>query len=328
MTIYTKIIGTGSFLPANRVTNADLVTMLAKDGIETSDEWIKSRSGIETRYFADPGTVSSDLGVKAAQNALDMAKMNPNDLDMILVATATPDYLGGFPNTASVIQSKLGITSQCAALDVQAVCCGFTYALAVADSMIRSGLHKKILVIGAEVYSNILNFKDRGTCVLFGDGAGAAVVTASEMPGILGAALHADGSYNDILHMSGKLRKGALDEGAFLCMDGSAVYRLAISLMNKVGLEVLEKTNTPISDVDWLIPHQANIRIMQNCAKKMKMPEERVIATVAMHGNTSAASIPLALDTGVRDGRIKPGQNILLVALGGGLTWGAILAKM
>ncbi len=327
MTVYAKIIGTGSYLPPRRVTNEELINILAEQGVESSDEWIRSRSGIAARHFADKDVLSSDLGVQAARNALEMAKMAPQDIDMIIVATATPDYLGGFPNTASVVQKKLDIHG-CAAMDVQAVCCGFVYALSVADNFIRSGTYKNILVIGAEVYSRILNFQDRTTCVLFGDGAGAVVVTASEEPGILGSRLHADGSYNDILYMTGKLNQGAIEGQAFLYMDGTAVYKLAVTLMDRVGVEVLEMTNTPTSEVDWLIPHQANIRIMQSSAKKMGITEDHVIKTVDQHGNTSAASIPLALDTAVRDGRIKPGQKVLMVALGGGLTWGAVLATM
>lgn len=328
MTVYAKIIGTGSYLPPRRVTNQELVDMLAENGVETSDEWIRSRSGIAARHFADAGVYSSDLGVEAAKKALEMAQVGPGDVDMVIVATATPDFLGGFPNTASVIQKKLGIQNGCAAMDVQAVCCGFIYALTVADSFIRSGAYRKVLVIGAEVYSRILNFKDRTTCVLFGDGAGAVLVSASDEPGILGSRLHADGSYGDILYMQGKLGNGAVDGQAFLYMDGTAVYKLAVTLMDKVGMEVLEMTGTPTSEVDWLIPHQANIRIMHSSARKMGISGEHVVETVDRHGNTSAASIPLALDTAVRDGRVRPGQKVLMVALGGGLTWGAVLAKM
>ncbi|MCM1129190.1 MAG: ketoacyl-ACP synthase III [Alistipes senegalensis] len=328
MTVYAKIIGTGSYLPPRRVPNEELVDMLAKKGVETSDEWIRSRSGIAARHFADPGVYSSDLGVEAAKKALEMAQVDPGDVDMVIVATATPDFLGGFPNTASVIQKKLGIQNGCAAMDVQAVCSGFIYALTVADSFIRSGVYRKVLVIGAEVYSRILNFQDRTTCVLFGDGAGAVLVSASDEPGILGTRLHADGSYGDVLCITGKLGNGAVDGQAFLYMDGTAVYKLAVTLMDKVGLEVLEMTGTPTSEVDWLIPHQANIRIMHSSARKMGIPGDHVVETVDRHGNTSAASIPLALDTAVRDGRVRPGQKVLMVALGGGLTWGAVLAKM
>jgi len=328
MTVYAKIIGTGSCLPPKRVTNEDLVAMLAATGVETSDEWIRSRSGIAARHFADENMLSSDLGVEAAKRALEMARVDPNEIDLIILATATPDFLGGFPNTASVVQTKLGIKNGCAAMDVQAVCSGFVYALSVADGFIRSGTYKKVLVIGAEVYSRILDFKDRTTCVLFGDGAGAVVLSASDEPGILGTRLHADGSYGDILCITGKLNHGAVEGQAFLYMDGTAVYKLAVTLMDRVGSEVLEMTGTPVSEVDWLIPHQANIRIMQSSAKKLGITADHVVETVGQHGNTSAASIPLALDTAVRDGRVKPGQNVLMVALGGGLTWGAVLVRM
>lgn len=328
MTVYAKIIGTGSYLPPNRVTNDELTALLAAQGVETSDEWIRSRSGITARHYADKDVLSSDLGAQAARNALEMAKVDPDEIDMIIVATATPDFLGGFPNTACVIQEKLGIKSNCAAMDVQAVCSGFVYALSAADSFIRAGVHKKILVIGAEVYSRIIDFKDRTTCVLFGDGAGAVVLSASEEPGILSTQMHADGKYGSILCVPGKLNQGAIEGHAFLYMDGTAVFKLAVTLMDKVGLEVLKKADMSSSDVDWLIPHQANIRIMHSSAKKMHIPGENVIETVAQHGNTSAASIPLALDVAVRDGRVKAGQNILMVAIGGGLTWGAVLARM
>jgi 3-oxoacyl-[acyl-carrier-protein] synthase-3 len=328
MTAYAKIIGTGSYLPPRRVTNEELVTILAATGVETSDEWIRTRSGIVARHYADSNVQSSDLGAAAARNALEMAKVDPNDIDLILVATATPDFLGGFPSTACVIQEKLGMTNGCAAMDVQAVCSGFVYGLSVADSFIRAGVYKKILVIGAEVYSRILDFKDRTTCVLFGDGAGAVVLAASDEPGILSTRLHADGSYGDILCVSGKLNNGAIEGQAFLHMDGTAVYKLAVTLMDRVGVEVLKATGTQISEVDWLIPHQANIRIMRSSAKKMGISDDNVVETVDQHGNTSAASIPLALDVAMRDGRIRPGQNILMVALGGGLTWGAALARM
>lgn len=328
MTVFAKIIGTGSCLPPKRVTNDELAATLAAAGVETSDEWIRSRSGIAARHYAENDVRSSDLGAQAAKNALEMAKVDSAEIGMILVATATPDFFGGFPSTACVIQDKLGIKSGCAALDVQAVCCGFVYALSIADALIKSGVHKKILVIGAEVYSRILDFNDRTTCVLFGDGAGAVVLAASDEPGILGAQMHADGSYGDILCVPGRLSRGAVEGSGFLYMDGTAVYKQAITLMDKVGQAVLNSAGMSASDVDWLIPHQANIRIMQSSAKKLRISEDNVIVTVDQHGNTSAASIPLALDTAVRDGRIKPGQNVLMVAIGGGLTWGAVLARM
>ena len=327
MTVYAKIIGTGSYLPPERVTNLDLVARLSAMGVETSEEWIFTRSGILARHFAGSDVSASDLGVEAAKNALEMAKTDPGEIDFILVATATPDFLGGFPNTACVIQKKLGITG-CAALDVQAVCSGFVYALTVADSLIRTKASKKILVIGTEVYSRILNFRDRTTCVLFGDGAGAVVLAASDEPGVLGTRLNADGRYGDILCVTGKLDGGTVEGEAFLAMDGSAVYKMAVTMMDRVGAEVLQQVGMPVGEVDWLIPHQANVRIMRSTAKKMGVADSNVIETVDQHGNTSAASIPLALDAGVRDGRVKPGQHVLMVALGGGMTWGGALVRM
>ncbi len=328
MTIYAKIIGTGSYLPPKRITNDELAAILAKQGVETSDEWIRTRSGILARHYADEGVQSSDLGVKAAENALEMAKCQPNDIDLIILATSTPDFFGGFPSTACMVQKKLGVTSNCAAFDVQAVCSGFLYALSVADSFIRSGVYKKVLVVGAETYSRIVDYNDRTTCVLFGDGAGAVVLSASEEPGILSTSLHADGNYGDILSLPGKLNNGVIEGKAFVYMDGKAVFKLAVTWMDKVGMEALEKAGLKNTDVDWMIPHQANLRIMQSSAKKLDIPNEKIIVTVDQHGNTSAASIPLAIDAGIRDGRIKPGQNILLAAIGGGLTWGAVVAKM
>ncbi|NMM27300.1 MAG: ketoacyl-ACP synthase III [Glaciimonas sp.] len=328
MNPYSKIIGTGSYLPKNRVTNQDIAKRLAEKGIETSDEWIVSRSGISARHYADPGTQSSDLAVEAAKNALQMAGLAANDIDLIILATSTPDYLGGFPSTATVVQRKLGITNDCAAVDVQAVCSGFIYAISIADSFIKSGAHKNVLVIGAEVFSRILNFEDRGTCVLFGDGAGAAILSCSEQPGILASKLHADGRYNEILYVSGNVGGGVLEGSAFLYMDGQAVYKLAVRLLDEVAHEVLEKAGLNSSQVDWMVPHQANIRIMRGTAKKLGLPMEKMIVTVDQHGNTSAASIPLALDVGMRDGRIKPGQTVMMEGVGGGFTWGAVLARM
>lgn len=328
MTLYSKIIGTGSYLPENCVTNQDLTRRLAEKGIETSDEWITSRSGISTRHYATPGMQSSDLAVAAANNALQMAGLVANDIDLIILATSTPDYLGGFPSTSTVVQRKLGITNDCAAVDVQAVCSGFIYAVSIADSFIKSGAHKNVLVIGAEVFSRILDFNDRGTCVLFGDGAGAAILSSSEQPGILASKLHADGRHADILYVSGNVNGGVLEGSAFLSMDGQAVFKLAVKVLDQVANEVLEKAQMNASQVDWLVPHQANIRIMRGAAKKLGLPMEKVIVTVDRHGNTSAASIPLALDAGVRDGRIKPGQTVMMEGVGGGFTWGAILARM
>ena len=328
MTIYAKIIGTGSYLPPKRITNDELAAILAKQGVETSDEWIRTRSGILARHYADEGVQSSDLGVKAAEKALEMAKCQANDIDMIILATSTPDFFGGFPSTACMVQKKLGVTSNFAAFDVQAVCSGFLYALSVADSFIRACVYKKVLVVGAETYSRIVDYNDRTTCVLFGDGAGAVVLSASDEPGIMATALHADGNYGDILSLPGKLSNGVVEGKAFVYMDGKAVFKLAVTWMDKVGLEAMGKAGLKNTDIDWMIPHQANLRIMQSSARKLDIPDEKIIVTVDQHGNTSAASIPLAIDTGVRDGRIKPGQNILLAAIGGGLTWGAVVAKM
>lgn len=328
MSLYSKIIGTGSYLPPRRVTNQDLTEQLAAKGIETSDEWIVSRSGISARHYADEDMQSSDLAVEAAKRALDMAKLSPNDIDLIILATSTPDFFGGFPSTACVVQRKLGITNECAAVDVQAVCSGFVYAVSTADKFIKSGSHKNVLVIGAEVFSRIIDFNDRTTCVLFGDGAGAVVMTASEEPGVLATKLHANGSYGDILCGPGRISNGALEGSAFMYMDGQAVFKLAVGLLDKVANEALQIAKMDASEVDWIVPHQANIRIMQGTAKKLGLGMDKMIVTVDQHGNTSAASIPLALDTGVRDGRIKPGQNVMMEGVGGGFTWGAVLARM
>ena len=328
MTLYSKIIGTGSYLPPKRVTNHELAAQLAQKGIETSDEWIVSRSGISARHYAEPGVQASDLAIEAATRALQMAELAPNDIDLIIVATSTPDHFGGFPSTACVVQRKLGITNGGAAVDVQAVCSGFVYAVSMADSMIKSGTHKKVLIIGTEVFSRILNFEDRTTCVLFGDGAGAIVLAASSEPGILATKLHADGSQGHILCVPGNVSAGVLEGSAFLYMDGPAVFKLAVSVLEKVANEALDIAGMSAAQIDWLIPHQANIRIMQSTARKMGLPMERMVVTVDEQGNTSAASIPLALDTAVRDGRVKPGHNVMMEGVGGGFTWGAVLARM
>ena len=328
MSKYTRIVGTGSCLPPRRVSNHDMTALLAARGLDTSDEWIVSRSGISARHFADDGVLSSDLGATAARHALDMAGLKPDDIDLIIVATSTPDFLGGFPSTACVVQRKLGITNDCAALDVQAVCSGFVYAMSVADNFIRCGMHKRVLVIGAEVFSRILDFNDRTTCVLFGDGAGAVVLAASDEPGVLATRLHADGRHADILCVPGAVQGGVITGSALLYMDGQAVFKLAVSVLEKVANEVLEIAGMEASQIDWLIPHQANIRIMQGTAKKLGLPMEKMVVTVDQHGNTSAASIPLALDVAMRDGRIKAGQHIMLEAVGGGFTWGAVLARI
>ena len=257
-----------------------------------------------------------------------MAGLRANDLDLIILATSTPDHFGGFPSTACIVQRKLGMTNGGAAVDVQAVCSGFVYAVSIADSFIKSGAHKNVLIIGAEVFSRILNFEDRTTCVLFGDGAGAVVLSASKEPGVLATKLHADGSHAGILCVPGSVSGGVVEGSAFLYMDGPAVFKLAVSVLDKVAHEALEIAGMSAAQVDWLIPHQANIRIMQSTAKKLGLPLEKMVVTVDQHGNTSAASIPLALDTAVRDGRVKPGQNVMMEGVGGGFTWGAVLMRM
>ena len=328
MTLYSKIIGTGSYLPARRVTNDELATQLAAKGIETSDEWIVSRSGISARHYASTEQMSSDLAVEAAKKALEMAGKLPEDIDLVIVASSTPDFHGSFPSTACIVQRKLGMHNNSAAFDVQAVCSGFVYAVSTADAFIKAGVHKNVLVIGAEVFSRILNFEDRTTCVLFGDGAGAIVMTASSEPGVLSTKMHADGRYADILSIPGSLAGGAIEGSAFLYMDGQAVFKLAVTVLEQVANEVLEEAGMTASQIDWLIPHQANIRIMKSTAKKLDLPLEKMVVTVDQHGNTSAASVPLALDQAVRDGRVKAGDNVMLEAVGGGFTWGAILFKM
>ena len=319
---YSRILGTGSFLPADRVTNQDLAARLAADGVETSDEWIVERTGIRARHFAAPDEAASDLAFPAAQAALEAAGISAAELDLIIVATSTPDMV--FPSTACLLQRKLGVFG-CAAFDVQAVCSGFIYGLTVADSMIKSGAANKALVIGAEVFSRILDFKDRTTCVLFGDGAGAVVLEASDTPGILATELHADGRHADILCTPGTVSAGQVIGDPFLKMDGQAVFKLAVGVLEKVARSVLEKAGMTDADIDWLIPHQANIRIMQGTAKKLKMDLSKLIVTVDEHGNTSAASVPLALDVAVRSGRIQRGDTVMLEGVGGGFTWGAAL---
>lgn len=328
MTFYSKIIGTGSYLPPRKVTNHELAEQLAAKGIETSDEWIVSRSGISARHYAESDVNSSDMAVEAAKRALEAASLQANDIDLIILATSTPDFFGGFPSTACIVQNKLGMTNGAAAVDVQAVCSGFIYAMSMADSMIKSGSHKNALIIGAEVFSRILDFEDRTTCVLFGDGAGAIVMTKSEEPGVLATKLHADGSHSHILCVPGNVNAGVIAGSAFLYMDGQAVFKLAVNVLEKVANEALETAGMQAHQIDWLIPHQANIRIMQSTAKKLNLPMDKVVVTVDQHGNTSAASIPLALDAAVRDGRVKKGQVVMLEGVGGGFTWGAALVKM
>ena len=319
---YSRITGTGSYLPPRRVTNADLVAELAQSGIQTSDEWIVERTGIRARHFAAPDVTSGDLGLEAARKALEAAGCEPQDIDLIIVATSTPDMV--FPSVACILQNKLGANG-CPAFDVQAVCSGFVYALTVADAMIQTGAAKRALVVGAEVFSRILDFKDRTTCVLFGDGAGAVVLEASDTPGILASDLHADGQYVGILCVPGNVSGGEVLGDPLLKMDGQAVFKLAVGVLEKAARATLAKANLTDADIDWLIPHQANIRIMQSTAKKLHLPQEKVVVTVHEHGNTSAASIPLALDHGVRAGQVKPGQTVLLEGVGAGFTWGAVL---
>ncbi|MBS0465714.1 MAG: ketoacyl-ACP synthase III [Proteobacteria bacterium] len=323
---YSRIAGTGSYLPPRRVTNDDLVAQLAAQGLETSDEWIVERTGIRARHFAERDVASSDLALQASLRALEAAGCQAQDIDLIIVATSTPDMV--FPSTAAILQHKLGITNGCPVFDVQAVCSGFVYALTVADSMIQSGAAKRALVVGAEVFSRILDFKDRTTCVLFGDGAGAVVLEASEQPGILASELHADGSHVGILCVPGNVYGGEILGDPLLKMDGQAVFKLAVGVLDKAARSALAKANLTEADIDWLIPHQANIRIMQSTARKLKLPMDKVVVTVDQHGNTSAASIPLALDQAVRAGQVKPGQTVMLEGVGGGFTWGAILLKM
>jgi 3-oxoacyl-[acyl-carrier-protein] synthase-3 len=319
---YTRIAGTGSYLPPERVSNQMLVERLARDGIETSDAWIVERTGIHARHFAAPDVTCSELAVIAARRALEAADCDVAALDLIIVATSTPDMV--FPSAACILQRKLGVHG-CAAFDVQAVCSGFVYALSVADSMIKSGAARNALIVGSEVFSRILDFKDRTTCVLFGDGAGAVVLQASAAPGLLASELHADGRYVDILCVPGTVSGGAVLGNPLLKMDGPGVFKLAVGVLEKVAVSVLEKAGRTPADVDWLIPHQANIRIMQGTAKKLRLPMDKLVVTVDEHGNTSAASIPLAIDAAVRGGKIRRGDTLLLEGVGGGFTWGAVL---
>jgi len=319
---YSRITGTGSYLPPKRVTNQQFAEDLAQRGIETSDAWIVERTGIHARHFAESHVASSDLALLAAREALAAAGVQAADIDLIIVATSTPDMV--FPSAACLVQQKLGVHGG-AAFDVQAVCSGFVYALTVADSLIRTGAASKALVIGSEVFSRILDFNDRTTCVLFGDGAGAVVLEASDTPGILASELHADGRYVDILCVPGHVSGGKTLGEPLLKMDGPAVFKLAVGVLDSVARAVLAKAGRSEADIDWLIPHQANIRIMQSTAKKLKLSMDKVIVTVGEHGNTSAASIPLALDSAVRAGKIQRGDTLMLEGVGGGFTWGAVL---
>lgn len=318
--MFSRIAGVGSCLPGSPVTNDDLVTR----GVDTNDEWIVARTGIRSRHLADMGTVSSELGLIAAQRALEMAGVAADDLDLIIVATSTPDYI--FPSTACLIQNKLG-NKGATAFDVQAVCAGFAYALGTAEKFIRSGSHKMALVIGAEVFSRILDWNDRGTCVLFGDGAGAIVLEAADEPGILATAMHADGSYSGILNVPGQVCAGQVTGDPFLRMDGQAVFKFAVRVLAEIAEEVCAAAGVATADIDWLIPHQANLRIIEATGKKLGIDRNKVIVSVDHHGNTSAASIPLALDEAVRDGRIKRGDLVLVEGIGGGFAWGATLFR-
>lgn len=317
--MYSRIIGTGSYLPEKIVTNDDLARI-----VDTSDEWIRTRSGIRSRHVAAEGQLASDLALPAAQRAMEAAGVTGAQIDLIIVATTTPDII--FPSTACILQAKLGIAG-CPAFDVQAVCSGFVYGLTIADLFIRSGQAKHVLLVGTEVYSRILDWTDRGTCVLFGDGAGAVVVAASEQPGILATKLHADGSHKEMLCVPGSVHAGKVFGHPFVQMDGGGVFKFAVRVFEEGAIEVLGAAGLDVADVDWFIPHQANIRIMEATAKKLGMPKEKLIATVHHHGNTSAASIPLALDEAVRDGRVQSGQTLLLEGVGGGFTWGAIVLR-
>jgi 3-oxoacyl-[acyl-carrier-protein] synthase-3 len=318
--IYSRIVGTGSFLPAVPVTNDELAKR-----VDTSDEWIRTRTGIRQRHLAAPGQTASDLALEASRNAIAAAGIDAGDIDLIIVATSTPDFV--FPSTACLLQAKLGVKG-CPAFDVQAVCSGFVYALATADKFIRSGQHRCALVVGAEVFSRILDWNDRGTCVLFGDGAGAVILRADSKPGIMGTILHADGSHAGILSVPGQVCGGNVTGHPFLKMDGPAVFKFAVRVLDEVAREVLEMCNVRVSDLDWLIPHQANVRILEATAKRLGIDPKKVVVTVDIHGNTSAASVPLALDVAVRDGRVKRGDKVMLQGVGGGFTWGAVLVEM
>lgn len=320
----TRITGTGSALPARAVGNAELAAELARRGVETSDDWITARTGIRSRYLAEAGLTTAELGTRAALAALAAAGRTAADCDLIVVATSTPDQI--FPSTACLIQAQLG-NAGAAAFDVQAVCSGFVYGLTTADALLRTGAYRCALVIGAEVFSRILDWDDRGTCVLFGDGAGAVVLEAADAPGLLAARLHADGSQAAILATPGRVEQGRVEGHPFLTMDGHAVFRLAVSSLCESAIEVLEAAGLQAAELDWLIPHQANVRILSAIAKRLGVPESKLIVTLDQHGNTSAASVPLALDAAVRDGRIQRGQRVLLQGVGGGFTWGSILLE-
>jgi len=322
MSRFSRITGTGSYLPPRRLSNSELVAELAAKGVESSDDWIVERTGIRARHFAEADVGVSDLALQACRKAIEAAGCQAADIDLIIVATSTPDMV--FPSSACILQNKLGVAG-CPAFDVQAVCSGFVYALTLADALIKTGSASRALVVGAEVFSRILDFSDRTTCVLFGDGAGAVVLEASDEPGIWATDLHADGKHVDILCVPGHVSGGKASGSPLLTMDGQAVFKLAVGVLEDTARAVLAKAGKTEADVDWLIPHQANIRIMQSTAKKLKLSMDKVVVTVDQHGNTSAASIPLALDSAVRSGKIKKGDTLMLEGVGGGFTWGAVL---
>jgi len=316
---YSKIIGTGSYLPDRVVTNQEL-----QDRIDTTDEWIVSRTGIEARHVAADGEMTSDLAFHAARRAMEAAQITPEEVDLIIVATTTPDMV--FPSTACLLQAKLGV-KQGAAFDVQAVCTGFVYALSIADKFVATGQSRCALVVGAEVFSRLLDWNDRRTCVLFGDGAGAVVVKASDSPGIIASDLHADGSLAHILRVDGGISHGQIRGNPFLEMDGGSVFKVAVRALGEGAVQMLARNQLSAADLDWYIPHQANLRILNALAEKIGVPNEKVVATVMRHGNTSAASVPLALDTAVKDKRLQPGQLVLMQGVGGGMTWGTVLLR-
>jgi len=322
--IWARITGTGAALPGHAVSNSELAQQLAARGVETSDEWIVARTGIRQRYLADASQSTAALGASAARAALQAANLQPATLDLIVLATSTPDQI--FPSTACLVQDELGARGA-AAFDVQAVCSGFVYGVAIADAMIRTGIYRRALVIGAEIFSRILDWSDRTTCVLFGDGAGAVVLESAETPGVLAARLHADGSQSRILCTAGRVTQGAVHGDPFLRMDGQAVFKLAVNVLDASAREVLADAQMAVDTIDWLIPHQANVRILSATARKLGLPQSKVILTVDQHGNTSAASVPMALDLAVRDGRVRAGQHVLLQGVGGGFTWGSVLLR-
>ena len=317
---YSRIVGTGSYLPSRVMTNADFAARL-----DTSDAWIRERTGIAQRHIADESQASSDLALEASRRALQAAGVAAGELDLIVVATSTPDYI--FPSTACLLQAKLGAKG-CAAFDVQAVCSGFVYGLSVADNFVKSGTAKRVLVVGAEVFSRILDWNDRGTCVLFGDGAGAVVLAADSKPGIHASVLHADGSQVDMLSVPGNVCKGRITGSPYLQMNGQGVFKYAVRVLDEVARETVAAAGMSLADVDWLIPHQANVRILEATARKLGIAAERLVVTVDHHGNTSAASVPLALDEFVRAGKIRAGHRVLMEGVGGGFTWGASLATL